>query len=327
MTYNSFLNKWRSDDEYCTVTTSGSTGKPKKMELPKELMRKSARRTVEFFGIPEGARIHSCISPDFIGGKMMAVRAEECGLKLTYESPSNRPDVNYILGHPQPPALVAVVPSQMIHILDNVKRFPKSDTVWLIGGGQIDKELRNRIASSGLNAWESYGMTETASHVALRKITHRETPFIPMPGVEISKTLDGRLKLKQFGQELETNDLVRLTPGGGFTLKGRADNVIVTGGKKVQPEHVENVLRPLLKPIGVLDLMIASRPNYKWGRSVVLMMEIERNVADVEEFIHQIDEICRRELQPHEVPKEYKVVDSLPRTANGKLRRNKFARH
>ena len=115
MTYPDFIGELRSGAEYIVCHTSGSTGTPKEIRLPRQQVAASARRTLEFFGLSRRSHLHSCISPDFIGGKMMAVREEEVGCSLSWETPSNRP----LDGYSGPKIdLLAVVPSQMIHILD-----------------------------------------------------------------------------------------------------------------------------------------------------------------------------------------------------------------
>ncbi|MDE7081492.1 MAG: AMP-binding protein [Muribaculaceae bacterium] len=320
MTYPDFIAEWRSDSPCCRVHTSGSTGAPKQLMLPKPLMRRSALRTVAFFNLHPADRVHSCISPDFIGGKMMAVRSEVAGLHLTWEEPSNRPVVADDEGYGAP-ALVAVVPSQMLHILErpdlkDMRRPDGTPTAWLIGGAPIDTVLRRRIAESGMEAWESYGMTETASHIALRRVADPPLPFRPLEGVALRVDERGCLVICQEGEEdLVTNDIVELDAEGGFSVLGRADNVIITGGKKVQPETVEAALRSPLAALGISDVMLTSEPDVKWGSGLILLVECV--CADTS----RVEEICRSLLAPHEVPKEIRSVRRLPRTPNGKLRR------
>lgn len=349
MTYPEFYAEWHDGNDFCTVHTSGSTGIPKKLRLSKALMRMSAGRTVDFFGIPAGSRIHSCISPDFIGGKMMAVRAAEYGLRLTWETPSNRLTINpsestttlesaEAAESVVTPALVAAVPSQMISVLKNPTLAALPGTVWLIGGAPLSPELRTRIAEAGIEAWESYGMTETASHIALRRVTDTPLPFTPLDGVSVGLDPRGCLTITQpFGGTITTNDIASITPDGGFFIRGRADNVIITGGKKVHPEEVEQILLPFLSPYGVSDVMLTSEPDIKWGERVVLLLEYpeagKESEAGNEAASGIGDEamaslrttalaIAARHLHPFQVPKEVRIYAGLPRTPNGKLRRH-----
>ena len=324
MTYELFIREWQNREDYCVVHTSGSTGSPKEIHLSKALMSMSALRTLAFFNIPAGSRLHSCISPDFIGGKMMAVRAIEGNMRLSWEEPSNRP----ALTGEDPrlsdlPAMISVVPSQMLHILDSCDPQRSATTIWLIGGQAIETELRRRIAVSGLNAWESYGMTETASHIALRKVEVNSTPFRPLDNVEISLDERGCLVISQpHMAEIITNDMAVIDPDGGFTITGRADNVIITGGRKVQPESVEMRLKPAIASSGVKEIMLSSTPDQKWGQRLVLLAEVAPDRRDIR-LIPSIIAAARTVLEPHEIPKEIRLVDSLPRTPNGKLRRSK----
>ena len=165
MTYEDFAQEWDSRD-MITCRTSGSTGAPKEILLPKQEMVNSALRTIDFFGLTGDSLLYSCIAPDFIGGKMMLVRQRAAGCRFLWETPSNRPLDGY---SGEPISLLSVVPSQVIYILDNIKDMPVIDAM-LVGGSSIPESLRHRIEKSGLNAYESYGMTETASHIALRRI-------------------------------------------------------------------------------------------------------------------------------------------------------------
>lgn len=260
-----FLDEWSNKLPFIECRTSGSTGEPKLIRLPKQLMAESAMRTVRHFGLDGNSHLHSCISTDFIGGKMMVVRAALMGAKLTSETPSNRPLRDY--DGPEID-LLAVVPSQMIDLLDRLDQLPKIRHI-IIGGAPIPPDLRGRIARSGLDAWETYGMTETASHIALRRVTDPPLPFRPLDGICIHCDADNRLiiEMGQWGK-FHTNDIVEIGEDNSFTIKGRADNVIITGGKKVHPEEVEAILEGRLG----CEVMVTSEPDTKWGRRVVLIL-------------------------------------------------------
>lgn len=321
MTYPEFIEEWRNEEDYCLVNTSGSTGNPKTIHLPKELMRNSAKRSIQFFKLSPGTHIHSCISPDFIGGKMMAVREEIGKLQLSWEKPSNNPTVTDEFKD-NPPALISLVPSQMNGIIQ--RGLPESfkNTIWLIGGSPVPEKLRMKISQNGLNAWESYGMTETASHIALRRISGRQDPFSPLEGIKIDKDERGCLIIELGGTKVVTNDLVDIKPNSDFNIIGRVDNVIITGGKKVHPECVESRIRRKLEDLGVTDLIVTSSPDDKWGERIILILEKENySVSECRELQNKTMEICRNSLHRHEVPKEIRIVSSLPRTGNGKIKR------
>lgn len=316
MTYPEFIALWHDDSARIECHTSGSTGTPKRIFLPKSEVKKSALRTIRHFNLDTKSIFYSCISPDFIGGKMQAVRAcvlserTECCVvpdTLIWETPSNRPLSNGNL--PERIDLLSVVPSQMIYLLDNIDKLPDIKHI-LIGGAPIPDALRKRISESALDAWETYGMTETASHIALRKITYPPTPFIPLEGVSISTDADSRLVIEIDGwQKLTTNDIVNISRKG-FEILGRADNVIISGGKKIHPEQVEKILEADLGE----EVMVSWEEDLKWGEKVTLI--IESCKLDDAEILNR----CRTLLPAEAVPK--KIIRSpIPRTENGKKKR------
>lgn len=315
MTFEEFIDEWSSGSDYITAQTSGSTGQPKRIKLEKEFVRRSALRTNSFFGITESSRLHSCISPDFIGGKMMAVRALEAGCRLTWEIPSNRPLAG--MGKEERIYLLSVVPSQTLHILDNLADMPWIENM-LVGGSAIDPSLRRKISASGIKAFESYGMTETASHIALRRITEEEGRFSTLGDIKVRNDDNGCLVIEfPTGERVETNDLATVFDDGTFLIDGRRDHVIITGGKKVNPYDVERRISHLVPG----EFMISSEADEKWGRKVVLRIE-RGGLPHAEELdLSLLRFRLAQILQPWEVPKAIETVDALERTANGKLKR------
>lgn len=310
MDYKEFYELWRDDNPYIECHTSGSTGKPKRIMLPKREMVRSAMRTIRYFNIDSNSRLHSCISPDYIGGRMMAVRSILAGCRLTWEAPSNRP-LGDMLG--ENIDLLAVVPSQMIHILDNIGEMPSIKNI-IIGGAPIPNPLRERIIDSGLNCVETYGMTETASHIALSPIKSMTPKFHPLEGIFVEADRESRLVIDILGwQKITTNDIIEIDDDGSFTILGRYDNVIISGGKKVQPEEVERILEAALG----CEVLLTSEPDLKWGERVWLIVEKGRCEYSEEE----IDSICRRLLKPEAIPKRI-TFDYIPHNNGKKIRRN-----
>lgn len=313
MTFEEFHNEWNDHRDYITVKTSGSTGSPKEIELEKSFIKESALRTINFFDLQPGARFHSCVAADFIGGKMMAVRAYLAGGIFSWERPSNRPleKINKSVEID----LLAVVPSQMLYILENYENLPKIRNI-IIGGSAIHHSLRDKIAKSDLNAYETYGMTETASHIALRKIETEIVPFKTLEGIKIKASEEGTLViLFKKGKKITTNDLVEIISDTEFYIKGRKDDVIISGGRKLNLSVLEEKIRKVLTG----DFMLTAFPDEKWGEKLVLLSENnskEKRLPDLNKKLKKI-------LQSWEMPKEIIFVDSLPLTANGKVRRVK----
>lgn len=312
MTYQEFFEEWANKCSYIEQQTSGSTGIPKIIRLSKVLMEESAMRSIEYFHIDSSWHIHSCISPDYIGGKMAAVRSIVTKCEFTYETPSNTPS---ICDGECDIDLVSVVPSQMVYILDHPEEFRRVRR-YLIGGAPLPYGMSELIRERHLDAWESYGMTETASHIALRHIG-RETSFHPLPGIEVSANKDQCLVISGIeGSEILTNDLVSFTPEGGFNITGRKDNVIISGGKKISPETVEHKIQKILN----LDdhILLAGIPDPKWGEKIVLYVE---GTTEYGKDARRMLLTLRDNLEGWECPKEIYFVDSLARTPNGKIKR------
>ena len=315
MTYEELAAEWASPSSVLTAHTSGSTGTPRTILLPKEMVAESARRTIDFFSLTERSALHSSIAADFIGGKMMLIRSLICGGTFSYEPPTNRPMAT--VGADAAFDLVAAVPSQMRYIIDNLSDMPQVRN-YLIGGSAIHPLLRREIADVGINAFESYGMTETSSHIALRRVTADPSlPFEVLPGVTLDADERGCLviELGRFGR-LTSNDLVEFTDDTRrrFVILGRADDVIVTGGKKVNPAEVEAVAATLLPGI---EICVTSRPDPLWTSRIVLLAETS---ADDPAMTGLRDRL-RPLLPTHALPKEIIAVDRLPRTASGKILR------
>ena len=310
MTFEEFIEEWQGDNESINVKTSGSTGAPKEIKLPKKFVRESALRTNQFFGIKRGSRLHSCISADTIGGKMMAVRADLSNSIFTYEIPSNQPLKDLIRNENLD--LVAAVPSQVHFILDNSNSLPKINNL-LIGGSPIHLELRKRISKSGLNAFESYGMTETASHIAIRKIAETEIPFTLLPEIKVTINEDGCLCITfKDGTFVQTNDLAEIVSNNEFFIKGRKDDMIISGGKKINPYEIEKRIQKLISS----PFLITGIPDEKWGVKEVLIIEGEAIKGNLREKLSKV-------LDRWEMPKDIIYTDRLPRTSNGKIKRLK----
>jgi len=316
--YEAFLSEWNNDSPFVTVKTSGSTGTPKEMLVEKSRMLASAKMTCDFLGLKEGDTALLCMSTDYIAGKMMVVRSIERGLKLTVVNPSNHP----LAGLSEPFNFVAMVPSQVYETL----KIPEEASLLarckkiIIGGGAISPELQNAIEKNspfgGWGALSSYGMTETLSHIALRRLNGPDASewYTPLPGVEVSVNEEGCLVINApcfCSEPLLTNDIAEIQEGR-FRIKGRKDNVICSGGIKIQIEDVEQLLSPYLKE----PFAITKRKDEKFGEVVVLVTE------SIE--IEAIKQECQQRLPRYWQPKDFVHVDSIPFTETGKPARKEI---
>lgn len=319
--YDDFITGLRDGCEEFEIRTSGSTGTPKLIKLKRYVMEQSARRTVAWFGLTEKDYLYSCISPDTVGGKMMCMRAYICGADFGWESPSNTPSMRCVDGHGniREISLVSVVPSQMRYVTRNIDAF-RHVRGFLIGGQSLPEDLVLSIEHLGLHAWESYGMTETASHIALRPVSSVVSPFRPLDGIEISQDQRGCLVIEGVGEEpVVTNDLVTVNPDGSFYVTGRADDVIITGGKKVHPEPLEQEIGHILSL--ECRYMIVGLPDDKWGEKVVLVLEgVHLDAAAIRGMLLAL----RGSLEGWRCPKEIVVLDDFEAVPGSKLRRREI---
>ena len=319
MSLEEFLSEWNNDSLFVHVQTSGSTGAPKPMLAEKRRMLASARITNDFLGLREGDAALLCMSLDYIAGKMMVVRSIERGLKLITVEPSGHP-----LNHSQLATddcqidFAAMVPLQVYNTLqvpEERKRLLQIRHL-IIGGGAIDEALGAELKNFPNAVWSTYGMTETLSHIALRRLSVPEASdwYIPFPSVKVSLSEDGCLVIdapEVCPERLVTNDIAEISPQG-FRILGRKDNVICSGGIKIQIEEVESRLRPFLR----VPYLISKRPDPKFGEVSVLLTEGS---------IDEARQICERILPKYYLPRHYLHVDRIPLTETGKPARQQAA--
>ena len=309
-----FVDEWNNDSVYVEVKTSGSTGEPKRMLVEKRRMLNSARITCDFLGLKPGDTALLCMSTDYIAGKMMVVRSIERRLKLISVPPSGHPladnyqlsTINYQLN------FAAMVPMQVYNSLQVPVEKERLMAIrhLIIGGGAIDEEMEAELRSFPNAVWSTYGMTETLSHIALRRISGPEASewYTPFPTVTLSTNDEGCLVIdapEVCAQTLVTNDIVELKPDGRFRIRGRKDNVICSGGIKIQIEEVEQALKKYVR----VPYIISKRKDPKFGEIVVLLTEGDTA---------QVQTICQQVLPKYHQPKLYLKIDKIPLTETGK---------
>jgi O-succinylbenzoic acid--CoA ligase len=300
--------------------TSGTTGDPKEVRLTRGAMLLSARRTLALMELKPGDRALLCLPVTYIAGKMMVVRALAGGLNLLLAEPSGRPLQE--LGAPMD--FAAMVPLQVHESLANQDPISRVGKL-IVGGGQLHASLRDELA--GLSrplAYETFGMTETCTHFALRKVNGPQPDpfFILLEGVKAVVDPRGCLEVDIPGitsGRITTNDLVRMeNQGRGFTWLGRYDHVINTGGIKVIPELVEQQARRCTG----LECLVLPEGDQKLGEQVVLLVEYHGENPPVEQWL----ECLRRSLSTYEVPRRVLPVKELPRNKSLKPDRTSAAR-
>lgn len=333
MTLEDFLSEWNNDSDRVLVHTSGSTGKPKPMRVEKKRMLNSARITCDFLGLNPGDSALLCMSLDYIAGKMVVVRSIERHLHLISVPPSGHPlkDVDEEI------TFAAMVPMQVYNTLQVPEERERLTHIrhLIIGGGAIDAALEQELQSlpGDIAIWSTYGMTETLSHIALRRINGDEASewYQPFDSVHISQTEEGCLVIdapQVCAETLVTNDIVEIEPyiynkveKLRFRIKGRKDNVICSGGIKIQIEEVEAFLKPHLEK----PFMLAKKKDGKFGEIAVLLSEDE-DIKKVEVTVRRLLSDESEKSSDHKkykywIPKEFRYVEHLPLTETGKPKR------
>lgn len=306
-----FLKEWFSEKTGVNVQTSGSTGIPKIFEIEKKKMVNSAVMTCNFLGLKEGDTALLCLPVEYISGKMMIVRSIERKLKLKITDPSLKPAENL----EEEVDFCAMTPLQVENSLDKLHLIKNL----IIGGAAVSESLKNKILKMNLSSsnriFETYGMSETLSHIGLKQLMPKqEEYFTVFENVTIS--LDDRGCLKIFApnvnaEELQTNDLVEIRNGNQFKFLGRIDNVINSGGAKIFPETLEALVKKDIPN----EAIFIGLPDESLGQKLILIIEGEES----DEVRRKISEIPF-EKNFHK-PKEIIFIKEIPRTPNGKVNR------
>lgn len=324
MVLEEFIREWENDCPTVTVRTSGSTGVPKEMAVEKARMAASAEVTCDFLGLKEGDRALLCLPVDYIAGKMMVVRSKVRGLDLASVEPSGHPLAD-VSGDGRFD-LCAMVPMQVYNSLQSPEETAKLKNIkhLIIGGGAIDGSLAEKLRSFPNNVWSTYGMTETLSHIALRRLNGDDASewYTPFDGVAVWTNADDCLVIdapKVCAEVLKTNDIAETEKDDSgrvvrFRIKGRKDNVICSGGVKIQIEEAERMLKDKLS----LPFLITKKKDCALGEKVVLLTE--------DDNLEGVEEKCKSVMPKYWLPRLYIHVDAVPQTETGKPARAEAAK-
>ncbi|MEE3485012.1 MAG: AMP-binding protein [Bacteroidales bacterium] len=307
-----FLKNWNNDSDTIAVHSSGSTGTPKIMYVEKKRMLASAKITCDFLHLHKGDTALLCMSLNHIGAQMVVVRSIERGMHLVEVPPCGHPLANL----DKSIDFAAMVPLQIYNTLQvpQEKERLKQIKQLIIGGGSMAPEIEEELRSFPNAVWSTYGMTETLSHIALRRVNGDEASewYTPLNNVRIRLNENDCLCIlvkNICDNELITNDIATINNQGQFKIIGRRDNIINSGGLKIQIEEIEQKLHEL----GEKNFAIGSYPDKKFGQIVVLLTDGKNN--DTKERISQ--------LPPYWQPKRIVYTTQIPLTENGKIARQK----
>jgi o-succinylbenzoate---CoA ligase len=315
-----FCKKWLKGKEEFILKTSGSTGEPKPINLTRKQMIASAKLTGKTFGLVEGDKALVCLNVDYIAGIMMLVRGMELGLNLTIIEPSGNPLEN-LKNHQF--GFLAFVPLQLQNLLENEKNTEVLDIskAIIVGGAAINEVLENNIQRLKAPVYSTYGMTETVSHIAIKRLNGGEKNgnFHVLEGVRIG--IDERNCLNIIAEAsnnvlVQTNDIVEIIKEKEFKLIGRFDNIINSGGVKIQLEKVEKLIENEVKILNPKRYFAFGIPDEKLGQKLVLFVEGEEVNNEIKNaFFNNIQPV----LSKYEVPKAIYFVEKFIETPTGKI--------
>lgn len=314
-----FLLQWLDDSPKLEAKTSGSTGQPKTIALEKQAMVNSAIATGLYFNLNPGSKALLCLPATYIAGKMMLVRALVLGLEMDCVAPQSEVEIHTNIIYD----FAAMVPMQLLksnHKLHHVKQL-------IVGGAPVSNALLDNLQALPTVVYETYGMTETVSHIAVKQLNNfTEQPdkvdralnmavlsFEILPNIAISQDQRGCLVIeapKLLVDKIVTNDIVELLSDTTFKWLGRYDNVINSGGVKLHPEQIEAVLKRDIES----RFFIASQADERLGEALIIVVEGEEGAVDSSVF---------NKLEHFQKPKALFYVSEFAETSSGKIQRQK----
>lgn len=319
-----FCQKWLAGQSEFTIRTSGSTGEPKPIILTRKQMVASAKLTGKTFGLKNGNSALVCLNVEYIAGMMMLIRGMELDLKLSIIEPSGNPFANIENQHFD---FLAFVPLQLQNLLENEKNIEilNQAKAIIVGGAAVNEVLENQLQKILAPVYSTYGMTETVSHIAVKRLNgvQKTEKFQVLAGVKIGIDDRNCLNIRAEASNnvlIQTNDIVEILNESEFKLIGRFDNIINSGGVKIQLEKVENLIENEVKMLNPKRFFTYGISDEKLGQKLVLILEGEEVESKIkEEFFKNIQGI----LSKYEVPKEIYFVKNFIETPTGKVDKKK----
>ncbi len=294
-----FILDWFDSNDYIEMDTSGSTGIPKRIRVYKQSMVNSSIASGDFFELKPGDKVLNCLPVKYVAGKMMFVRSFVLGLEADFVAPSFRPLKNNNVYYD----FSAMVPLQAQNSLEDLKFIKKL----IVGGAKINSNLEQMLLNLKTKSYETYGMTETVSHIAAKRVGEKQ--FKVLPNINIQKDERGCLVIDaEFisDKQIITNDLVEIIDEKHFTFLGRIDNIINSGGIKFSPEIIEEKLHQHISR----RFFIAGIPDEDLGEKIVLVIEGEK---------YDLDPGIFRDFEIYERPKQIFFIEKFKETGNGKI--------
>lgn len=311
-----FLEQWANDLPEVEVFTSGSTGEAKKIKLQKAHLWQSASQTCNFFKLNNKTNALLCLSTRYIAGKMMLVRAMVAQMNLICIEPSSNP----IKKLKESVDFAAMVPMQVYQGVEEIEKLNQIKNL-IIGGGKVSDKLIKKLSPFSGKVFETFGMTETISHIAVKQIVpKKENHFTPLNGVKISQSENKTLIIDcpKIGVKLlKTNDIVEIdNEKGTFDWLGRSDFLINSGGIKIIPELLEKKIEKYISS----TFLVTGKKDEQFGERLILIIQKTDKKNDVNELMKKLKKILPQKF----LPKEIIFVKEIPLTLSGKINRKKI---
>ncbi len=318
------INRWTSREEYLTLSTSGSTGEPKLIKLLRSNIIRSAERTIEFFKLSSADTCLICLDINHVGGMMMLIRALIARMDMIIQEPNSNP-----YGNIKPdilPTFVAMVPLQLIGSLAEYEASPekfKNIRALILGGAPIDNRLKVNCQKLTFPVYQTFGMTETTSHFAVRLINgvKQLEAYQMLEGWQIKSNGNKQLMIKSdknLADWIITNDIVEIIDDRSFEWLGRSDNVINSGGLKIHPEILESEIFKILEKANIdVRFFVIGMPDEALGERVVLVLEGKKNQQLEQKILDSLKEFLPKYLSP----KDLYFTEQFKETSSGKIKR------
>jgi O-succinylbenzoic acid--CoA ligase len=321
-----FCREWITGRQQFILHTSGSTGTPKPITILRKYLQASAAMTQQALGLKAGDSSLICLNTQYIAGIMMLVRGMEIGMRMTVIPPDSLPLANF----PEDIAFdfLSFVPLQIQEMLTKIpEKIPVLNRAKaiILGGAGISEILEMALEKVKAPVWHTYGMTETVSHIALRRLngTEKTDFFIALEGVKIRANADNCLVIHTptAEKEIVTNDVVDILSESTFKFLGRIDNVINSGGVKVQAEKIEKAIGGVFNDYQIVTrFFVGGLANKKFGESVTLFVEYPLKIS-----LEQIREsLLEQGISKYELPVRLEITGKFDETPTGKIERKKM---
>lgn len=315
-----FCKQWLTGVQEFTFTTSGSTGAPKATVASRKHMMASAHATIAALQLTPNEHVFLCISAKMIGGAMMLVRALELGCDITIVQPSSNPFDYLTNNHSY--TFASFVPMQVYEVQTDTSIAEKLNGFnhILLGGAPANKGTLQALANLRVAVWQTYGMTETLSHIALKRVGVDQY-YTALPGVKLKKDERNCLCIEAEvtdNQWLLTNDVVNLIDDTHFELLGRIDDVINSGGIKIFSYDVEHAIITKMNELEMppKPMFVCRKPDEKYGEAVVVIM-LGEPLPDT--IIQELINYCKETLGKYAAPKHFYFVREFEKLESGKL--------